>query len=278
MRRKVAIVLSGGGARAAYQAGVLRAIAEWRGPRTASPVRHRHRHVGRRDQCAGDRRRRAGFRRLRPAPPQSVEQSLRARHLPHGRDAASRARAPAGSCRSSRRGATAGRRACSTTRPSRRFSKRAVPIAERCRRARQRRARRARDHRDELPQRDVRDVLPGARRRSSCGQRSQRVGVRATLGVSHLLAIERDSVRVSARRHRRRLLRRRHRCGRSRRQARRCTWAPTASWSWASGAPRVRPDAPPSTAPPVDGADRRPGARAASSPTRSAPISRRCAS
>src|SRR5262252_4213532 len=36
-RRKVAIVLSGGGARAAYQAGVLRAIAESRGPRSASP-------------------------------------------------------------------------------------------------------------------------------------------------------------------------------------------------------------------------------------------------
>src|SRR5262245_31269613 len=36
-RRKVAIVLSGGGARAAYQVGVLRAIAEQRGARTASP-------------------------------------------------------------------------------------------------------------------------------------------------------------------------------------------------------------------------------------------------
>jgi len=37
MRRKVAIVLSGGGARAAYQVGVLRAIAESCGTRTASP-------------------------------------------------------------------------------------------------------------------------------------------------------------------------------------------------------------------------------------------------
>ena len=36
-RRKVAIVLSGGGARAAYQAGVLRAIAEWSTARTPSP-------------------------------------------------------------------------------------------------------------------------------------------------------------------------------------------------------------------------------------------------
>jgi NTE family protein len=36
-RRKVAIVLSGGGARAAYQVGVLRAIAEWSTARAPSP-------------------------------------------------------------------------------------------------------------------------------------------------------------------------------------------------------------------------------------------------
>src|SRR5512138_3669674 len=36
-RRKLAIVLSGGGARAAYQAGVLQAIAEWGPPGVPSP-------------------------------------------------------------------------------------------------------------------------------------------------------------------------------------------------------------------------------------------------
>ena len=65
--------------------------------------------------------------------------------------------------------------------------------------------------------------------------------------------IERDSVRVSARRHRRRVLRRWQRSGRSRRRARRFTWAPTASSSSASArstrAPRRTVEhAPPSMA------------------------------
>ena len=77
-RHKLAIVLSGGGARAAYQAGVLQGDLRMEPARRAFAVRDRHRDVVGRDQRHRDRRGRAGFPRCDDATLRAVAAALHA--------------------------------------------------------------------------------------------------------------------------------------------------------------------------------------------------------